>query len=272
MGGENALNQPVAALQSGKPDRQKPPFRFRVPFIDRLNGHHVHPPEIKPNRGLDLAKHERKRLSAYLSSVDIALDSYEELFSDFDPSPFSRRAFSGDFLKELMRRYSETRHGKFEVVFSLPKAVRNRETEALIKERLREHFEWQLGELREDINEDRRTGGFYIGAGAAVIALSVLLTTYGQAEVFLKILGEIILVPGWVGEFMGLEKILESKSQRKKQYEFLEQFRDATYVFVSSEDVLAKMAALKPPRAGTETTCDGGVQGLLPQSGAVPPA
>ena len=252
MGGKEASKQAGPAQPLAEKGGPKARMRFLSPLFDRFNGNHAPPPEEKPRQaGLGIARHERKSLSAYLGSVDIALDRYDELFSDFDSSPFERRAFSGDFLRELMRRYSETRHGNIEVVFSLPRAGRNTETERLIKQRIKEHFGWQLEELWDDIKDDRRTGRLYIGFGAAVIALSVLLTTYGQAHVALKILGEILLVPGWVGEFMGLEKILESKPQRKKQREFLEHFRDATYVFVSSEDVLDKMVAAKarPPPA-----------------------
>lgn len=267
MGGEK--NKAKVPVQTPAPapleGRKRNPFSFIAPLFSRaFNGKHpAQPVEEKPRQGLGLAKHERKNLSAYLGSVDIALDSYDDIFSDFDPSPFERRALSGDFIKELMRRYSETRHGKIEVVFSLPRAARNRDIEALIKTGLREHFEWQLDELWADINEDRRTGGLYIGVGAVVIALSTLLTMYAQEQAILKILGEIILVPGWLGEFMGLEKILESKARRKKQCEFLEQFRDALYVFVSNEDVLEKMVAARA-KAPQKDQKDSGVPAPLP--------
>lgn len=236
------------------PDR-KTRFMMVTGLIERFKNGSPH--DAAPEQqGLGIARHERKRLSAYISSVDLALDHYDEIFSDFDRSPYSSRALSNDFVGELTRRFGETGHGQIEVVFSLPRAVRNRDTEALIKERLRKYFQWKLSEVDEDIREEVGRGMKYIGVGAAVIACSTVLTHMFSQNLALNVIGEILLVPGWVGEFLGLEKIIDTRPKVRKQREFYEKFRDATYVFVSNEDVLEKMIAAKGARPAPQK--DGG--------------
>lgn len=66
----------------------------------------------------ELAKKvEDGRLSSILNSIQIALDHYDDIFSDFDPSPFSQRMLSDDFLKEMQKRYIETKKGSLKYGF-----------------------------------------------------------------------------------------------------------------------------------------------------------
>ena len=48
-----------------------------------------------------------KTLKRILSSVHIALDDYDDIFSDFDISPYNQRALSKDFLDELKTRVGD---------------------------------------------------------------------------------------------------------------------------------------------------------------------
>lgn len=253
MGGNESkkLNQPGQSLVSESAAPKRRIFRFLAPLIGRLNGkHQPSPGPEKARPGLDLARTERKSLSAYLDSVDLSYDHFDELFDPSEHSPYSRRPFSSDFIRNLKRRYSETRHGNIEVVLSFPKSVRNTDTESLIKKELAKYFETELQELEEDIRQDRWRGVRFFAYGALVIAASVTFLNYApNPNLFIKILGEMLLVPGWVGEFMGLEKIIESRDKRKKDLEFFQNLRDATYVFVSTEDVLERMMSAKGIKA-----------------------
>lgn len=253
MGGSDAkkLEQIVQSTSSSSPTTKRRIFPFLAPLIGRINGkpqHSTDPEKTRP--GLDLAKHERKNLSAYLNSVDLSYDNYDELFDPNEHSPYSRRPFSSDFIRNLKRRYSETRRGNIEVVLSFPKSVRNTETEATIKKDLAEYFESELQELERDIKQERWRGGRFFGYGGLILLVHEALTTYlSNPNVAIKTLEEYLIIGGWVGGFLGLEKIIESRDKRKKDLEFFQRFRDATYVFVSTEDVLDKMMAARGIKA-----------------------
>ena len=104
----------------------------------------------------ELAKKvEDGRLSSILNSIQIALDHYDDIFSDFDPSPFSQRMLSDDFLKEMQKRYIETKKGEFEIRFSLPASIRDVKTEGLVKKRLKDYFHKQIKNVDVEVEKDK---------------------------------------------------------------------------------------------------------------------
>jgi len=46
-----------------------------------------------------------------LKEIAIVIDTWDDVFSDFDPSPLNERTVSGDFVEELKKRYRETQRG-----------------------------------------------------------------------------------------------------------------------------------------------------------------
>jgi hypothetical protein len=63
----------------------------------------------------DIKKIDPKSVSDIFQIAPIALDTYDDIFSDFDPSPFDHRVISEDFLSELRRRYNLTPKDNFVV-------------------------------------------------------------------------------------------------------------------------------------------------------------
>ena len=72
-------------------------------------------------------------------NISLILDSYDDIFSDFDPRPFAHRALSDDFLLEA-KRAARDKQGSLELRFLIPKNERKLDAETIIKGRLREHF------------------------------------------------------------------------------------------------------------------------------------
>lgn len=251
---QNAAEQNVAGQNEEKNQRKnflslmlgKMRFRKMNPAVEDVKKTDVKKTEDgqQPTKKIwrvSIAKDEKKKSSTYINLVDIALDSYDDIFSDFDPSPYSKRELSEDFVKEVERRYSTTKEGKIEVVFSVPKKLRNTKDEAIIRERIREYFEWRANAVEEEAREKEKLGGLLIAVGVVFIAISNVIGVQSEKSILLNILHEITLVPGWVGEFVGIEKLLlESREVRQKK-KFYEKFKDATYIFVPEEDIVKKM-------------------------------
>ena len=78
-------------------------------------------------------KKRQKRLKQILSSIHIALDDYDDIFSDFDISSYENRALSQDFLDELKARCDGKKlKDKIKLILSLPKKERNKKDEKVI--------------------------------------------------------------------------------------------------------------------------------------------
>jgi len=72
-----------------------------------------------------------------VSKIIFSLDDYGDLFSDFDPRYYSKKAISDDFLTELRRSIKSKRFEAVELKLVLEDSKRDRKDEAAIKKRLR---------------------------------------------------------------------------------------------------------------------------------------
>lgn len=184
---------------------------------------------------------EERKPSSILSLIHMGLDSYDDIFSDFDPSPYSERLLSEDFILEARRRYAEKKGGGLELRFSLPEKLRSAKTEALVKRRLRDHFHAKVRDEEADIAKSRARGAIYFAAGFVV-----LLFVAGSAQ-FEPLSGiarfiDILLVPvGWFGMFDGVELMVEAPRRYEKEINFNKKLANASYTFFSEEELVKVM-------------------------------
>jgi hypothetical protein len=189
---------------------------------------------------LEKAVEERKP-SSILSLIHMGLDSYDDIFSDFDPSPYHERLLSEDFILEARRRYAEKKGGGLELRFSLPAKLRSAKTEALIKRRLREYFHAKVKEGEADITRNRKRGAAYFAAGFVVL-LFVAGAPQIEAISGIARLIDILLVPvGWFGMFDGVELMVEAPRKFEKEINFNRKLADASYTFFSEEELVKSL-------------------------------
>src|SRR5579859_7557489 len=93
---------------------------------------------------------------AKASSIHLALEDYEDIFSDFDPRPYPERSLSEDFLYELQRAALNKEEKGLVVTLLMPREERNTAREKVILERLRDHFRRHHRKLEEKRKGDIR--------------------------------------------------------------------------------------------------------------------
>ncbi len=190
--------------------------------------------------------------SSLLSLIHIGLDSYDDIFSDFDPSPYQKRLLSEDFVVEARRRCSETRKGGLELRFSLPEKMRNQKTEALIKRRVKQYFRAKLKDFEDEIGKGRRVGAVYFIAGFLVLLFVGLVPQIGGLGDVARFL-EILLVPvGWFGMFDGVELVVEAPRRYAKELDSNRRLAAADYTFFNEEDVVKSIAKAEAEEKGKE--------------------
>ncbi|MCX6799039.1 MAG: hypothetical protein NTW59_03025 [Candidatus Diapherotrites archaeon] len=165
-----------------------------------------------------LAQQQQKLLQ--LSEISLWIDTYDDIFSDFDPRPYSQRALSDDFLLEAKKASRDRASGNIELRFLVPTKIRNPEQEGLIRKRLHEHFKKHSKELTQEVHTTRRNGI----AMAFVGMLMVLGASYiypEESTSFLQRLLFVVLEPGgWFMTWMGLDGIFGAESQKKTDLDF----------------------------------------------------
>lgn len=75
-----------------------------------------------------------------LKEIAIVINTWDDVFSDFDPRPLNQRIVSGDFVEELKRRYRETTRGSFTIAIYASFELEDVESEKMVAQRLKKHF------------------------------------------------------------------------------------------------------------------------------------
>ncbi len=187
----------------------------------------------QPPTPLKLPVQELKTI-VEIRDISIVIDTYDDIFSDFDPRPYSQRALSDDFLKEIRARYRENRIGGVEVHFIMPEKLRDLKVETMVKKRIREHFAYEIKTLGEGLGKLRQRGMIYTLVGACLLGVQagleiIMGLTMPQTQ-FLSI----FFVPaGWYGMFNGIEKLIETPYDMATNLRIAIKFEKADYIFIS---------------------------------------
>ncbi len=144
-----------------------------------------------------------------IKEISIAIDTWDDIFSDFDPRPLNERALSEDFMAELKKRYRETRRGTFLVVIYAPIVLKDEKSEATVIQRLKVHFRHRYLQRQREINRIRTRGVAFVTVGVCFLGF-LTLATYRKffSELTIEILGIILMPLGWFGIWEGFSKIV----------------------------------------------------------------
>jgi hypothetical protein len=145
-----------------------------------------------------------------INAISIAIDTYEDIFSDFDPRDILERDLSQDFLNELMHRHRQNRSGKYDVVLVAPRSIENKETEKKIVSRLNKYFHQKYLRYIKTITEIRVRGTIYIVLGSITL-MTLTFLSYNKIlnALKLELIGIMFLPLGWFGVWEGFSKILD---------------------------------------------------------------
>jgi hypothetical protein len=165
-------------------------------------------------------------------AVSLWLDTYEDIFSDFDPRPYAHRALSEDFLAEARRAVLDRRDDVPELVFLVPTRARNLADEVVIRRRLRDHFRRHA----ERLARERRRGIWesvaIAAAGFGVMTMSALLRR--QPETVARTLLHVLLEPaGWFGVWFGLDQLFYGTRELARDHAFYRKMARADVVFAA---------------------------------------
>ncbi|VVC04748.1 Uncharacterised protein [Candidatus Bilamarchaeum dharawalense] len=185
-------------------------------------------------------KSDLKTVSDAMQLTQIALDGYDDLFSDFDPSPYATRLLSEDFLKELHRRYAEKKKGEFIINFTLPRAVHSEKIDNIVRKRIKDYFKQELKNI-ERIRKEKVTHGALRVFIGLLLSISLFFIPQLEKEPLLILFSVLI----WYALWSGFERLFESSRHLQRKMAFYEKFIKAEYNFVTEEDVMGIIQKLQ---------------------------
>ena len=146
-----------------------------------------------------------------LKEIDIVIDTWDDIFSDFDPSPLSERTLSEDFIVELKKRYRETRKGDFAVTIYAPVSLKDARSETTIIQRLKRHFKHRSLQRQKEINLIRIKGVIFVLLGICFLTFLTLAAYFKLFnDLIIDILGIVVMPLGWFGIWEGFSKVVDT--------------------------------------------------------------
>ncbi len=179
-----------------------------------------------------LRKNAKKLLEK--SEVSLWLDSYEDIFSDFDPRPYPQRGLSDDFLYEAKKASRDSPFGVSQLTFLIPVQERNKVQESIIKMRLRKHFSKHHHQLKKERKKIVREGLAFIGVGMLLMLISsFILFKYSDVNFIISFLIVLLEPAGWFLLWEGLNLAIFESRKTKPDFEFYKKMAKCDISFLS---------------------------------------
>jgi hypothetical protein len=165
------------------------------------------------------------------SSISLLLDSYDAIFSDFDPRPFNERSISDDFLIEAQKVIRETDEGAFELHFLIPKNLHNPHEDGLVKERLHHHFRQSEHQIQTSLHQDLKKGILITALGFLFMLITSVATVLSPQNSWLDVTLVVFEPAGWFLVWYGLDAIFYQTKQKKNDLAFYRKMTKAEIHF-----------------------------------------
>jgi len=179
----------------------------------------------------------KKRINelSYKSGKDIPLivNSYNDIFSTFDPRPYSQRALSQDFVLECQKA-SVDKKGEIELKFLVKKDSRNLKEEEIIIRRIKEHFNKHFLEKKKELFNLRLVGFIWFLVGCFLTAITALFMEK-EISSFMKVLVNLAHPAGWFFLWEGMGKVILHSKGKKEEYTFYKKMNNSRISFISNK-------------------------------------
>jgi hypothetical protein len=171
-----------------------------------------------------------------LQTAEMALwlDSYDDVFSDFDPRPFAERSLSDDFLIEMKKVVKDRGRDSFELKFLLAPESRDEKDESTIKERLHHFFNQQYQQFLKERKKVIQRGIFFVVLGILLMFCASLLATFWSGYLLLSNFLIILLEPaGWFLFWEGLARAMYRAEEINPEIKFYHKMARSKVSFIS---------------------------------------
>ncbi len=175
---------------------------------------------MKKTNKEEFIKEEFIERHAKNGNISLILESYTDIFSDFDPRPYDQRTLSDDFLlecKKAVRRKNED-HFRFELLLLIPKIKKNKQDEEKIKKRLLTYFEKHYHESQMEQRKARNEAIRMLFIGALITLAGALLRS--KAGLMYSIMVVILEPAGWFTMWNGFDRLILEPREKKQEYDF----------------------------------------------------
>ncbi|MFH0732970.1 MAG: hypothetical protein V2A72_08680 [Candidatus Omnitrophota bacterium] len=167
-----------------------------------------------------------------INEISVAIDRWDDIFSDFDPSPIEHRTLSEDFIYELKKRHRESKSGRFIITIYAPKSLHDEATEKMVINRLKQYFHFRALQEKKQLRGVRITGFVFVACGISSLALLTILTYSKKfTDLTIELIGIVFMPLGWFGLWEGFSRIVDSSPLLRQDENLFIRLSKASYQF-----------------------------------------
>ena len=169
-----------------------------------------------------------------MSEISLWLDSYDDIYSDFDSRHFLKRRISEDFLHELRSSKKYKREGVTDLLLFLPGEERKESSETAIINSLRDFFGNQFQISNNKYRVKRNNGIAALVAGFITMVVNSYMGFYGLHSLpFITL--KVLLEPcGWFLLWLGFDFLFYDLREIKREKDFFREFSEINILFETS--------------------------------------
>lgn len=158
--------------------------------------------------------------------IDISLDTYLELFNDWDRSPIRRKDLNHELFEYLEEAaYEIPNKYQTKITFGMPEAVKNEQKQENSITGLRNNFRNTIHFINRTLSTNNRKSILYALLGLIFIVLSTIFEQFLPETFFFTVLAQGIFVGGWVLLWEAFSLFIfvsyEHRDRRKRYRRFL---------------------------------------------------
>jgi len=169
------------------------------------------------------------------SEIRLTLDDYNDIFSDFDPRPYSEKGLSEDFLEEAKRATISKYSDKVNFIMALPQEKRNLKNESIIKLRLKEYFQNRYILAKKEKRSVLKKGLSFCSVGTILMMIVTYLYFKFKDINLLTSFFIILLEPAsWFLFWEGLDLVIFESKEINPNLKFYGRMIKADLKFISA--------------------------------------
>ena len=168
-----------------------------------------------------------------LAEVSILLDSYDDIFSDFDPSPYSERTLSDDFIIQAKKFSRNKSENKMSLRLLLPANKRKEQEEKMIIKRLHSYFKSVHQALKSEVKKANIRGLILTLIGTIVMIAASYISFMKPEKYHVHFLLVLFEPAGWFLLWTGFDHLVNSPKETKRDIDFYAKMIKSEIIFLT---------------------------------------
>ena len=179
--------------------------------------------------------------------INIWIDKYSDVFSDFDTRPLVKRKLSNDLIAEICKLVSVNANSKVQLSFNILEDRRDVEVQNIIISHLKKHFTNSKNAENEKVKKTTRLGYFLTLLGFTIILIFAYVASLSKGVFFLNSLPVLIEPLAWFVTWTGLDHIFKNFG-RDKSMDINSRMLEASISFMCMNDMMVEPEPASAPK------------------------